>query len=86
MNTFIDITNQIIEQKLVSTKKIILSRIEYSVRCELFKVKVIFYTPEALEKKGFDYSFCPGGGVGFSKESKELLRLDFISFINKNFK
>lgn len=86
MNKFIEITNAVIAQ-LVLTHKILLSRVEYSVFLQVFEVKIVFCSTKDLKnRKAIRYSFCPGGGCGFREDSQELLKQEFTCFLNENFK
>jgi hypothetical protein len=86
MNKFIEITNNIIKEKLVDTDKIVLSKIEYGVEYQILYIKVVYYETNIIHKREFKYSFSSDGKSGFSDVNTEILRTEFSSYINDIFK
>ena len=74
MNEFIKVTNQVIEEKLKD--KIKLSKVEYSVMDQIYKLKVVCYTA-TYEKKVFKFLAC-GQDL-----DKDLLKRKFEFFITE---
>jgi hypothetical protein len=85
MHDFIEITNNIINEKLVKTNMIHLIGIHYGSIHQILDVTVTFCTTDNFRKQIFKYSYCLAGSCGFNDESKRLLARDFSIFIERNF-